>query len=86
MKAAQNGEYKELGNNDVLYLPIEAMEITTRARKCLIRMGCKEISDLLELREETLLHARSLGSVNAAEIAGWLEDNGFPHTAWSRFL
>ena len=86
VEAAQKGECKELGEHELLCFPVEAMEITTRARYCLIRLGCRQISDLLELREESLLCARNLGNVTAAEIAGWLERNGFAHTAWSRFL
>ena len=84
--AAQKGECRELEDNELLRLPIEAMEITTRARNCLVRMNCRKISDLLELGEETLLRAKNFGNVTAAEIARWLEHNGYPHTAWSRFL
>lgn len=86
MQLGQNGECKELEDNELLSLPIEAMEITTRAHNCLIRLGCRQISDLLELREENLLRAKNMGNITAAEIAGWLERNGFPYTAWSRFL
>ena len=84
--AAKEGEYKQHINSGVLNLPIEVMEITTRAHNCLVRLGCRYISDLLEITEENLQRARNLGSKTAAEIAGWLESNGLTHTVWSRYL
>ena len=84
--AAQKGECRELKENELLFLPIEAMEISTRARNCLVRLRCKQISDLMELNDETLQRAKNLGSKTAAEIAAWLDRNGFPHTVWSRYL
>ena len=84
--AAQTGEYRKYSENEMMNLPIEAMEITTRAHNCLVRLGCRYISDLLELREENLQRARNMGSKTAAEIAGWLEQNGFSHSVWSRYL
>ena len=84
--ATQKGEHRGHGENELLYLSIEAMGITTRARNCLVGLGCRHISDLLELKEEKLRHARNLGSKTAAEIAAWLEHTGFSYTVWSRFL
>ena len=84
--AAKEGEHRPHIEKGFLNLPIESMEITTRAHNCLVRLGCRHISDLLELKEENLQRARNLGSKTAAEIAGWLEHNGLPHTVWSRYL
>ena len=83
---AQRGESRELKENELLSLPIGVMEISTRAHNCLVRLHCKQISDLLELNDETLQRTRNLGSKTAAEIAAWLDQNGFPHSVWSRYL
>ena len=84
-KDVQKGITKELKNNDILQLPIESMEITTRAYNCLVRLGCRYVSDLLQLSETNLHRARGMGSKTAAEIACWLDRNGFKHTVWSTY-
>lgn len=82
----QKGKYRNLMEDDIAQLPIEAMEITSRAYHCLIGLGCQYVSDLLSLDEKELQRARGLGAKTAAEIARWLDDHGFPHTPWSRYL
>lgn len=86
LKDSKTGKHIESQENGIAQIPIEAMEITTRAYNCLTRMGCRSVSDLLSLNNKDLQTARRLGIKTAMEIAHWLDSNGFHHTAWSRYM
>jgi len=72
--------------NSVGDLPIEAMEISSRARNCLRNAGCSCVADITALSQETLETMRNLGPRTAREIARWLEKQELLLCAWSRYL
>ena len=83
---AHNGKDLENIDSDLAKLPVEAMEITTRACNCLTRAGYKSVSDILELDDFALITMRNLGPKTGSEIAHWLDNNGFRCTVWSKYL
>ena len=80
-----HGTATETTANSLKNLPIQAMELSTRARNCLTRAGCVTIGDVTNLSEAKLSVMRNLGIKTAAEIAHWLDDHGFRHSAWSKY-
>ena len=86
VRDAQNGMDLTNIDSDLLKLPVEAMEITTRARNCLLWTKCYTIGDVLRLDADDIRKIRNMGSKTAAQIAHWLIAHGFYCSAWSEYL
>ena len=71
---------------DLLDLPIDAMNLSTRARNCLIGAHCNCIRDVVSLSDQRISTIRNLGIKTASEIAKWLHSQGLCYSAWSRYL
>ena len=83
--AAEQGNLPET-NDELLSLPIETMQLSSRARNCLTRAGCRYILDVVSLSAPAIASMRNLGSKSASEIAGWLDQNGVCYSPWSKYL
>ena len=81
----QVGNVVEQRNDDCLYQPIVATNLSMRAKNCLIRSGCITIADVIALSPCNIETMRNLGSKTAAEIARWLDACGIQHSPWSRY-
>ena len=79
---------KDLTNidSDLTKLPVETMEITTRARNCLLMAKCYTIGDILLLDSDNIRRIRNMGPKSAKYIANWLASHGFCYSAWSEYL
>lgn len=86
IRDATQGRINENGTEDMLNLPVEIMEISTRAKNCLIRTGCKYISEVTKLGEYEIAIMRNVGTKTAHEIAKWLDDQGIHYSAWCKYL
>lgn len=73
-------------SGDLMTLPIKAMNVSTRARNCLSGSGCKNITDVASLSEQTIMTMRNLGTKTASEIAQWLLAHGIHCSAWTKYL
>ena len=82
---ASSGENADYADS-LLNSPIEALNLSTRAHKCLLYLKCRHIGDLINLSEHQIKHARGMGQATAAEIATSLHSHGVPQTAWDLFL
>ena len=67
-------------------LPLEAMNLSTRANNSLYRAGCSCITDVAALNEQVIAALRNIGKKTAAEIAQWLNEHEIHHTAWDMYL
>lgn len=83
---AYNGTVLKHSANHLMHMPIAAMELTTRARNCLLRAGCKSVADVIALDEHSVQTMRNLGSQTAAEVARWLMEHGCISETWCHFL
>ena len=72
--------------NDISLLPIEAMELSSRAKNCLRKADCKTVGDVSELGAQDVNTMRNLGKVTGKEIATWLDTHGMPYTVWNQFI
>ena len=75
-----------LPEGNVVDLPINAMQISARARNCLAAAGCSKVTDVFALSEQVISTMRNLGAKSAAEIAVWLDEHGICYSAWSKYL
>lgn len=71
---------------DIMMLPVDAMELSSRGRNCLVRAGCACVSDVVMLTEQALAAMRNLGPKTGGEIADWLKKHGVINKAWSKYL
>ena len=83
---AFSGKAQPLKTNVPERIPIEVMGLSTRARNCLLRVGCKTVADVLALDEHAVMTMRNLGSKTAAEIAQWLVDHHYLSSVWIPYL
>lgn len=67
-------------------IPIDIMGLSTRARNCLLRVGCKTVADVLALDDRAVMTMRNLGPKSAAEIAQWLVDHYYFSNVWIPYL
>lgn len=72
--------------DDTLSLPIQDLNLSTRALNCLIGAGCKYIRDVVNLNDHQILYMRRLGKVSGNEIAKALKDHNIENTAWTQYL
>lgn len=73
-------------SDDILKLPIQDMDLSSRAFNCLVRAGYKYIGDVAALRDTQIRVMRNLGKVSANEIAQALRSYGILHTDWDLYL
>ena len=85
LKAAEKGKVPQY-NNPTTVLPIQAMNVSSRAKNCLLHAGCLYVADVILLDEQRIATMRNLGLKTAMEIGCWLEENHIYHTAWSRYV
>lgn len=83
---AFSGTVQSLNTNAPERIPIEVMGLSTRARNCLLRVGCKTVADVLALDEHTVMTMRNLGQKTATEIAQWLVDHHYLSSVWIPYL
>ena len=81
-----NGTPKPTAPNEVLNLPIEQLELSTRAHNCMVAAHCKRIGDVARLTDEQIATMKRLGKISANEIAQALQAQGIKHTAWDSYL
>jgi DNA-directed RNA polymerase alpha subunit len=85
LRAAKEGRIPQV-NGSVAEVPIQAMDISTRAKNCLLMAGCLHVADVIALDEKRIATMRNLGVKTLAEICHWLEKNGVHDSAWSRII
>lgn len=86
VRDAQSGKNLANIDSDLLKLPVEAMEITTRARNCLLWTKCYTVGDVLHLDADDIRKIRNMGPKTATQIAHWLTAHGFYCSAWTEYL
>lgn len=83
---AASGKSKPVAPDEILNLPIEQLDLSTRAYNCMVAAQCKRIGDVARLSEEQIATMKSMGKVSANEIAQSLKAQGVQHTAWNKYL
>ncbi len=73
-------------DEDVLSLPLEAMDISSRAQNCLRSYQCQRIGDVAKVPIEAIWRMRNLGKKSADEIVRALHRCHIFGTAWDAFL
>ena len=86
VRDAVQGKIQENAEKDLLSLPVEVMQISTRARNCLKNVDCETIADVVALDADRILAIRRLGPKSAAEVARWLDGEGIGFNAWYQYL
>ncbi len=67
---------------DILDRTIHSLGLSTRARNCLLRAGCKCLRDVVNMSEAEIAGMKSLGIKTAEEIAETVTGQGIQHTVW----
>ena len=80
-----NGEPSTMIPTEIAQLPLDAVNLSSRARNCLHYAGCRCLADVCGLSEIQISMMRNLGKKTSAEIAEVLEDHGLCHTHWSKY-
>ena len=80
-----NGELSTTIPTEIAQLPLDAVNLSSRARNCLQFIGCRCLADVCNLSETQIAMMRNLGKKTSAEIAEVLEDHGLCHTHWSKY-
>ena len=83
---AASGRSRPVASDEILNLPVEQLNLSTRAYNCMVSAQCKRIGDVARLSEEQIATMKSLGKVSANEIAQALKAQGVQHTAWDKYL
>lgn len=83
---SRNGTVRTYADDEVLNLPIQAKNLSTRSFNCMRCAGCVYIRDVVELSEERISSMRNLGPKSANEIALALRKYGICYTLWNRYL
>ena len=86
LRAAAQGKSEVNITESFEDLPIETMQISARARNCLVRAGCSYTSDVAKLSDQKIATMRNLGPKSAGEIAQWLDERGIHYSAWCKYL
>lgn len=73
-------------DNEQLHLPIECMNLSTRALHCLMIANLKTIGDVARVSGERIPTMRSLGKKSADEIARALQALGIHNTEWEPYI
>lgn len=81
-----SGKITTVPKKDIASLPLEVMNLSTRANNSLSRAGCFCIADVAALNEQTIAAMRNMGAKTAAEIARWLDRHQIHYTAWEKYL
>lgn len=63
-------------NQELLNMPCQEMELSVRARRCLQRLGCKNIAELISKTEAELLGCKNFGVTSLNEIKERLTSYG----------
>ena len=71
---------------EIATLPVELMEVSTRAKNCLRKAGCNNIGNVIALEMNAVIRMRNLGKTTGKEIATWLDAHGMPYTVWNQFI
>ena len=80
------GVKREYASAEVLNQPIESLNLSVRARNCLIAAKCKRVGDVVRLSAEEIATMKQLGKVSANEIAQAIKQHGIQYTAWEKYL
>lgn len=83
---ATSGRSRPVASDETLNLPIEQLNLSTRAHNCMVAAQCKRIGDVARLSEEQIATMKSLGKISANDIAQALRKQDVRHTAWEKFL
>ena len=86
IRDALSGKITDVPKKDIASLPLEAMNLSTRASNSLYRAGCSCIADVAAHNEQTIATMRNIGRKTAMEIALWLNDHKIYYTAWEKYL
>ena len=86
IKAAECGKVLRWDENSVTCLPVQVMDVSSRAKNCLLHARCVYVADVIQLDERKIATMRRLGQKTASEIGQWLEEQGVFHSAWSRYI
>ncbi len=74
------------GQAEILQIPLEILELTTRTRNSLLDCGCVRIADIANMPAEKIGYIRNLGRKGVDEVARALRKHGLIHTDWRAFL
>lgn len=73
-------------SEDVFTLPIQYLNLSSRAFNCLYRHGYTRIGEIISLDADSIQKMRNLGKISANEIACALTKLGIRDSAWAQFL
>lgn len=82
----RSGIVQQDAPDDILNLPIEVMNLTTRVYNSIHRAGFRRIHEIAVLGEMDIWKIKNLGRKGANEIARKLLEYGIKYTAWNRYL
>ena len=86
MRDAMNGYSIDLEHICAGDIPVEAAELSTRVKNCLLFSGCKYLRDVVEFDGKKIRTMRNFGPKGAAEVARYLDSLGIYHSAWNAYL
>lgn len=69
-------------DENIQYLPLEAMQLSVRACNCLRLYGCRYVVDVAKVPADEILRMKGIGKVSADEIAQTLAGYGIRDTDW----
>ena len=71
---------------ELLDLPIQFLNLSTRPFNCLDRAGHRTIRDIISLNQQEIRKIRNLGTKGLHEIAQSLWDRGVRDSEWNTWL
>jgi DNA-directed RNA polymerase subunit alpha len=75
--AGEDSPYPEpVGSPDILSRPLSEIEFSSRARKCLQRLGLRTVGDLISKSETELLAIKNFGQTSLNEVRQKLDEFG----------
>ena len=80
------GITKDYASHEVLNLPIESLNLSTRAYNCLRLINCKRVGDVVRLTDKKISTMRQLGKMSANEIAQAIKALNIHRSAWDKYL
>lgn len=69
-------------DENIQYLPLEAMQLSVRVCNCLRLYGCRYVVDVAKVPADEILRMKGIGKVSADEIAQALTRLGIQDTGW----
>ena len=63
-------------NSELLHMPVSILRLSTRSRKCLVRLEVTTLADLVQHSVDDLLGTKNFGLISLAEVRARLAQHG----------